>query len=53
MMNPYHDFLQGIIKASSEQQTQILKNLLLNESVKETFNWLKKANKLESRMNLF
>jgi len=53
MMNPYHDFLQGIIKSSSEQQTQILKNLLVNESVKDTFNWLKRTNKLDSRINLF
>jgi hypothetical protein len=53
MMNPYHDFLQGIIKCSSEQKDQILKNILVNESVKDTFNWLKRTNKLDSRINLF
>lgn len=52
-MNPYHDFLQGIMKCSSEQKDRILKNLLVNESVKDTFNWLKKTNKLDSRINLF
>jgi hypothetical protein len=30
-----------------------LGNLLVGESVKEAYNWLKKANKLEREMNIF
>lgn len=30
LMNPYHDFLQGIIGSSQSERMQIIKNLLVN-----------------------
>jgi TnpA family transposase len=53
LMNPYHEFLQCLISANQEEKTQIMKNLLVNESVKETYNWLKRSGKLERRLNMF
>jgi hypothetical protein len=53
MMNPYNDFLKHVIKGPHEDQMQILRNLLIGESVRETVNWLKKAGKLDKRINLF
>ena len=34
LMNPYYEFLQCLISASQEEKTQIMKHLLVNESVK-------------------
>lgn len=45
MMNPYHDFLENTINGSKEEQSQVMRNLLIGESVKDTVNWLKKNNK--------
>lgn len=53
LLNPYFEFLQCVIVASQEEKNRILKNILIGESVKETYNWLKKANKLERKMNIF
>lgn len=53
MMNPYHDFLQGAIRATQEEKATIVRNLLVGESVRETFNWIKKNNRLDRRLNLF
>lgn len=44
-MNPYHDFLENMINGSKEEQSQVMRNLLIGESVKDTVNWLKKNNK--------
>ncbi len=46
LINPYSEFLQMAVSASQTEKNKILKNLLVGESVKETYNWLKKANKL-------
>lgn len=34
MMNPYHDFLEHIINGTKEEQAQVMKNMLIGESVK-------------------
>lgn len=46
LLNPYFEFLQCAVNSSQMEKNKILRNLLIGESVKETYNWLKKANKL-------
>lgn len=53
LLNPYFEFLQCVVSSSQVEKNKILKNLLIGDSVKETYNWLKKANKLERKINIF
>ncbi len=46
LMNPYSSFLENAIKGSKEEKSQILNNLLLEESVKETYLWLRQKGKV-------
>ena len=53
LMNPYQNFLKGVIDASKAEQGRTIRSLLIGKSVKETMLYLKKKGRLGVRLNLF
>jgi hypothetical protein len=52
LMNPYNQLLKDFFKLPKGEKDSVLNNLLINQSVKETFLWLKKMNKANQRISL-
>ena len=53
MINPYEGFLQNIVEDREEEREKVLRNLLVDQSVKSTYIWLKERQKVNSRFNIF
>lgn len=53
LMNPHEGFLLQAVSGSEEERAQIMRNLLIGESVRTTYMWLKDKQKTNCRLNMF